>query len=193
MKRILLLPSIIILEALLMTFSVCAQDANNTANSAINGRILVVYVSRTGNTRAVANEIHSQTGGDIAEIIPLTAYPRNYNEVLNQAQQEKREQARPPIKEMNVNIANYDVIFLGYPIWWGSIPMCAATFLESYNLTGKTIIPFCTSGSTGISGSLSAIEISAPKAKVQRNSAMRFSNNNSLKTNIAAWLKTLHL
>ena len=118
-------------------------------------RILIAYYSRTGHTRAIAEYIHQAVGGDIFEIIPARAYPSAYQAATTIARQEQRENARPALTSKVENIRQYyDIIFLGYPIWWGRMPMFFFTFLESHDLTGKTIIPFCTYGGSGVGQSV---------------------------------------
>lgn len=100
------------------------------------------------------------------EIQLLKPYSSDYNTVLDQAQHDQNIQARPVIKNRVENFEQYDTILLGYPIWWGKEPMIIRTFLESYNLKGKKIVPFCTSGGSGISDSIKGIKAAAKGAKV---------------------------
>ena len=122
---------------------------------------LVVYFSATGNTKSLAEKIAEESGADIFEIIPEEPYTSddlNYNNSDCRANKEQNdENARPAISTKIENIENYDTVFIGYPIWWGTMPKIINTFLESYDLSGKTIMPFCTSGGSGISSSVSAI------------------------------------
>jgi len=104
----------------------------------------VVYFSRSGNTREIANQIHERVGGDIFEIQPEEPYPSNYDAVVKQAKQELESGYKPKLKAKIENIESYDVIFVGSPIWWGTIPAPVVTFLSEYDLSGKTIVPFCT-------------------------------------------------
>ena len=97
-----------------------------------NQRILIAYFSWSGNTEGIARQIQQRAGGDLFVIETVTPYSQNYNTVLQEAQRDQRAQARPPLKTRVSNMAQYDVIFLGYPNWWATIPMPIATFLESY-------------------------------------------------------------
>lgn len=130
-------------------------------NEQEENRMLVVYFSATGNTEAMAQTIAEVTGADIYEIVPEDPYTSedlNYSDNSCRANQEMEDpDARPAISGEIENIDEYDTIFLGYPIWWGTMPRIINTFLESYDLSGKTIMPFCTSGSSGIATSVSAI------------------------------------
>jgi flavodoxin len=129
-------------------------------------KILVAYFSWGGNTRGIAQQIQARAGGDIFEIECVTLYSSNYNTCLEEAQRDQRAQARPPLKTHVANMAQYDVIILGYPNWWASIPMPIASFLEEYDLSGKTIIPFCSHGGGRFGQSLTAIAKLAPRAKI---------------------------
>ena len=126
-----------------------------------NKNIAVIYFSATGNTKKIAEYINSATDSDLIEIIPKEKYTDNdlnYGNDNSRANKEQNDDsARPEIKN-NINTENYDVIYLGYPIWWGDVPKIILTFLDNHNLDGKTIIPFCTSGSTDINGSLDTLK-----------------------------------
>ena len=131
-------------------------------NMKIEGKKLVVYFSRTGenynvgviekgNTHIIADMIADATGADRFEIEPVTRYPRNYNECIALAKKELNSNARPAIKG-DIGIEDYDVIFIGYPNWWGEVPMCVYTFIEKHDWTGKTVIPFITHEGSGMGG-----------------------------------------
>ena len=137
-------------------------EENTNDNQTTNDKkIAVIYFSATGTTKKVAEYIKNTTGGDIIEIVPKENYTDsdlNYGNDNSRANKEQNNsKARPEISN-NINTDSYDVIYLGYPIWWGDVPKIILTFLDSHNLDGKMIIPFCTSGSTGISGSLSTLK-----------------------------------
>lgn len=130
---------------------------------------LVVYFSATGNTRTLAEKIAAAAESELYEIIPVEPYTSadlNYNTDSSRANRELNTDARPEIETMDIEIAAYDVIMLGYPIWWGQCPPPVRTFLDTYDLSGKTIMPFCTSGSSGISGSLQKIQELSPNSTV---------------------------
>ena len=149
--------------------------------------VLVIYFSHTGTTKEVAAYLHELVGGDLVELIPVEAYPEGYSAALDPAKQEQRENARPAIKDPLESIDQYEVIYLGYPIWWGTVPMIVNTFLESYDFTGKTVIPFATSGGTGISQSVKDIRNEVPGAEVQDGLLVR--SNDA----ILPWLQELGL
>ena len=149
--------------------------------------VLVVYFSHTGTTREVAAYLHELVGGDLVELIPVEPYPEGYSAALDPAKQEQRQNARPAIKDPMESIEQYDVIYLGYPIWWGTVPMIVYTFLESYDFTEKTVVPFATSGGTGIGQSMKDIRKTIPDADVR--DGLLVKNNDS----ILPWLQKLGL
>lgn len=134
-------------------------------------RVLVAYFSCTGNTKAVAEKIAALTGGDLYEIVPAEPYSAadlNYNNSNCRANREMNDfAARPAIGSKEIDISAYDTVILGYPIWWGTMPRIINTFLDTYGLSGKTVLPFCTSGGSGVSKSLSDIRAAAPGATVK--------------------------
>lgn len=143
----------------------------NAASKAKKKKVLVVYFSATGNTKSAAKKIKKATGGTLYQIKaakPYTKADLNYNNDNCRANIEQEDgSVRPEIKGKVKNIRKYDVIFIGYPIWWNKEPMIIRTFLESYNLEGKKVVPFCTSGGSGISGSMKGVKAAAKGAKVQ--------------------------
>ncbi len=134
---------------------------------------LIVYFSDSGNTERVANIIHENVGGGIARINPVVAYPESYNEKTDVAKQEQQENARPAYQDLGVNVSNYDTVFLGYPNWWGGMPMIVYTFLENNDFGGKTIIPFVTHEGSGFGNSVEEIKRVAPGANVMDGFALR--------------------
>jgi len=133
-----------------------------------NSKSVVVYFSMTGNTEAVAKTIASATGSDMWRIEPLEPYTsadlNYYNNTSRTTKEQNDDTSRPALKQQMTDIADYDVLFLGYPIWWGIAPRVVYTFVESHNLEGKIIIPFCTSGGSGIGESDKRLQDLAPKA-----------------------------
>ncbi len=103
-----------------------------------------------GNTEVIAEIIQETVGGELFEIDTVNPYPEDYYECIDVAKDELRTKARPELTDRINNIDDYDVIFLGYPNWWGTMPMAVFTFLESYDISGKTIIPFCTNEGSGM-------------------------------------------
>ena len=131
---------------------------NTEDNETSSGKkIAIIYFSATGTTKKVAEYIKELTGGDLIEIVPKDKYTDsdlNYNNSNSRATQEQNNPSVRPEIANNIDTESYDVIYLGYPIWWGDAPRIILTFLDEANLSGKTVIPFCTSGSSGISTSV---------------------------------------
>ena len=155
------------------------------------GKILIAYYSRTGNTRSVAQEIQKNVGGDLFEIKTTNSYPEEYKAATEQAKTEKNNNFRPELAAKVPNIDSYDVIFVGYPIWWGTMPMGVFSFLEQHNFAGKTIIPFCTHGGSGLGDSVSEIKKTLPQANVLSGLAVRGSEASKSQAEIANWLKSI--
>ena len=137
------------------------ESSSAQSSGQSGGNILIAYFSWGGNTRGIAEEIQRQTGADLFEIEMVTPYSTDYNTVLDQAQEAQNNQDRPELSTHVEDMSQYDTILLGYPNWWASIPMPVASFLEEYDFTGKTIVPFCTSGGSGMGSSASNLEGSA--------------------------------
>lgn len=142
-----------------------SKQSSEEESTKVGNKELVVYFSWSGNTAKVASEIQNQTGADIFEIVSKQPYTDDYNTLLNIAKEEKNNQARPEISGKIENIDDYDVIFLGFPNWWGDMPMILYSFLDRYDLSKKTIAPFCTSGGSGFSNTLSEINTLEPDRK----------------------------
>lgn len=111
-------------------------------------RVLIAYFSWSGNTQRVAEQIQSIVGGDLFRIEPVTPYPTDYTECTEVALAERDSDARPAIASTVDNFDDYDIVFIGCPVWWHTAPMIISTFAESYDFTGKTVVPFCTYAST---------------------------------------------
>ena len=146
-------------------------------NSHKGGKTLIVYFTWSGNTQGIAFEIQKQTGAEIFEVT-----------VLREAQRDQRRQARPKLRDHIKNFADYDVIMLGFPNWWASIPMLIASFLEEYDFTGKTIMPFCSHGGGRFGQTLTAIAKLAPNANITEGLSVHYSGGGRLKDDIARWL-----
>jgi flavodoxin len=154
-------------------------------------KILVAYFSWSGNTTRIANVIRQQTGGDIFEIVPQTQYPKDYDECVDVARKEKNAQARPPLKTKVENMAQYDMVFVGYPNWWSSIPMPVATFMESYDFKGKIIIPFCSHGGGGLAQTVKDLKKLCPYVPFAKPIAIEGNGRSSLSSDIKKWLETI--
>ncbi len=166
--------------------------ASGNDNSETAGNVLVAYFSATGNTRTIAEYIADSAKADIYEItpeVPYTDADLNYNSDCRANREQNDDSARPAISGTVENMEQYDTIFLGYPIWWGNAPKIIFTFLESYDFSGKTIIPFCTSGSSPI-GSTEAMQNVTPGANWL--DGQRFSGGASSE-DVASWVEKFDL
>lgn len=161
-------------------------EDNNTSTEKQN--ILIVYFSQTGNTEAVANFIHEEVGGDLVKLETVEEYPSDYDTLVDYAQEEQREEARPELKTVIDDMDQYNVIFLGYPNWWGDMPMPIYTFLETYDFSGKTIAPFITHGGSGLSGTPAKIQAEAKGATVTEGLAVYGSEASHSKDEVLEWL-----
>ena len=151
-----------------------------------DSKSLVVYFSKIGTTERIANEIKDITGSDIVKIETVTPYPEDYNETVDIAQKEKAEKARPEIKTTVDNLDEYDTIYIGYPIWWGTMPMAMFTFIENNNLDGKTIIPFSTHKGSGLGSSVSDLKTALPNSTIKDGLAC---NSSTTTAQIKNWIE----
>lgn len=151
----------------------------------VNGSIKNLSV---GNTEVVAKMIQVLTGGDLFHIEPVTEYDADYNTCIEEAQRDLRANARPEFKNPLDSIAEYDTIYLGYPNYWGTMPMLVWTFLEKYDFTGKTIKPFCTHEGSGMGKSESEIKKLCPKAVVEKGLALHGGSVGNSKKAIETWV-----
>lgn len=152
-------------------------------------KTLIVYYSWSGNIRRIARMIHRLVGGDIVELEPVNPYPGSYNATVEQAKREIRSCHKPPLKTKIDHIESYEIIFVGSPNWWGSLAPPVASFLSQYDLSGKTIIPFCTHGGGGKQKVIDDIKALCPNSKVFPEFVVYGSGGSDLKDRISEWLK----
>lgn len=184
------LSTVIVLFLSFCGIALCAQGKTDKAtetqetNSMETGKkVLVAFFSHTGenyavgnitkgNTHIIAEMIAEATGGNLFEIVPIKEYPKTYNACVEVAKKEKETGARPAIKG-SIAVENYDIIFLGYPNWWGDMPMPVYTFIEKHRWAGKTVIPFCTHEGSGLSNTEKYIANVCKGAEVEKGLAVR--------------------
>lgn len=159
------------------------EEDNSTV--VIGGKVL-------GNTQYVAELIRQNTGADIFRIEPATAYPTDHAALVDLAKREQSGNVRPKLKANVKNLDRYDVVFVGYPNWWGDMPMILYSFLENADLSGKRVIPFVTHGGSGFSGTVETIAKLQPRAAVDRN-GISISRNDvqDCAPDVSEWLKNL--
>ena len=134
---------------------------------------LVLYYSETGSTKAVAEELQKQLQADIEAIEPVKPYSGNFQETMQRGQREMQSGETPELKALKAKLSDYDVIFLGYPIWFGTYAVPIATLVKENDFAGKTLVPFCTFGSGGLNTSSDALKKALPKAKIQQGYGVR--------------------
>lgn len=154
----------------------------------VNGEIVNLQV---GNTETAAKILQKLTGGDIFRINTVKTYPEGYQEATEVAKEELNGNARPEIIGQVDNIADYGLIYLGYPIWWGTMPMAVLTFLEKYDLSGKSIAPFCTHEGSGMGHSERNIAQLCPGSRLLKGIALRGGNVHRAQDDIEKWLREL--
>jgi len=158
-----------------------------------NKKILVVYFSHTGNTRTVAGQIHNIAGGDIFEIQAVKGYPEDYEAVKKVAKQELNSGIKPALKTEVTNIKSYDIIFIGYPVWWGTFPAPVRTFLSGNDLSGKTIVPFCTHLGSGLGNSVKDVSKICPNSTLLEGVAVSGNDVKTSQNKISEWLKKIKI
>ena len=141
-----------------------------------------------GNTEVVAGIIKKLTGADMFQIEPKKAYSKDYKACIAEAQADQRSNARPELKAWPEDMEQYDTIYLGYPNYWGTMPMAVFTFLEHYDFNGKTIRPFCTHEGSGLGSSVSDIKRLCPGANVEKGLAIHGSLVNRAEKEVGAWI-----
>lgn len=165
-----------------------SQDGTAVSSDGGNG-VLVAYFSRGGNTRALAELIHAQVGGELFEIRTNPLYPADYDKALDQAKAEQAAGARPALAANVPDMSKYTVVILGYPNWWADLPMPVYTFVETHDLAGKTVLPFCTHDGSGLSRTVASLESKLPGAKVLPGLAVRGRRAASSGDEAAEWLR----
>lgn len=173
-----------------------------------NGKNLVVYFSMPdnvddstvvidgetlGNTQYMAYVIQETVGADIFRIEPETPYPTDHDELVDLASEEQSNNARPAIKDTIENFDTYENIFVGYPNWWGDMPMILYTFFDTYDLSGKTVALFCTSGGSGLSGTVNEVKSLEPNATVTQGLHIGSGSSSNPDNAVSEWLNALGL
>lgn len=146
--------------------ALCFILGYSTAQSALPKKVLIVYLSRTNNTKAVAEMIHRQVGGTLVALELVTPYPQNYRTTVEQVARENETGFLPPLKTRIDRIEQYDVVFLGFPTWGMQLPPPIKSFLRQYNLSGKTVIPFNTNAGYGVGSSFHTLKELCPNSKI---------------------------
>ncbi len=182
---------LILLSVVGITTATNAQQKQDMTNGQSNHKVLIAYFSATGTTARAAEKLADVTGGELYAIVPAQLYTGadlDWNDKQSRSSVEMNNpKSRPAIKGTKENIADYDVVFIGYPIWWNLAPRIINTFIESHDLTGKTVISFATSGGSTLAGSAAALKKTYPVLNWKEGRLL----NRADEKFIRAWLDTL--
>ena len=173
------------------TKNVVAEASDSaTEGKEAGSKSLIVYFSLSGNTEFVADEVAKETGADVFRVVPADAsrYDGDYNTVVDIAKKEITEQVRPEFAGSLANFEQYDIIYLGYPCWWGDMPMIMYSFLDKYDLSGKTLAPFTTNEGSGFGDSLTNIQKAAPQVRLVDGLQLRGKQVKNSVGEIKAWV-----
>ena len=181
MKRFMLLAVVVI------SVACCGVPHSEGAEG---GETLVAYFSWGGNTESVAKIVAEMTGGKLFRITPETPYTRDYDKVVDLAKAEQNRNARPALAAHVDNMDQYGTVFLGYPCWWGTLPMAVFTFLEESDLSGKRVIPFVTHGGSGFGRSLNDLRRLAPNSKIEDGLSVYDTNVSNSRSQVKTWLES---
>ena len=170
------------------TFAQQKQDMNSKQS---NHKVLIAYFSATGTTARAAQKVAAATGGELYAITPAQSYTDadlDWHDTRSRSSVEMSDpKARPAIKGKKENIADYDVVFIGYPIWWNLAPRIINTFIESHDLKGKTVVPFATSGSSSIANSAATLKHTYPALKWKEGRLLNRTDEKTIRT----WIEKL--
>ena len=142
------------------------KESQKEAPKAETPKVLVLYYSQTSNTKAVATEIATRLGADMEEIVPTKPYDEDFQATIERCKQDREQGIATEIQPLAADIAKYDVVFLGYPVWFGTYAPPVITFLSQVDLSGKKVVPFCTFGSGGLESSMKDLAEAQPKAEI---------------------------
>jgi flavodoxin len=167
------------------------------ARAAVTGtdgkKALIIYFSRSGNTREVAHQIHERVGGEIIELQTVEPYPEDYEAVKEQAMKELNSGLKPELKTKVEKIGYYDIIFVGTPIWWGTIAGPVKTFLSEYELTGKTVVPFITHAGSSLGRSVTDMAALCPNSTFLDGLAVWGKSAKTAQNEVAGWLRKINV
>lgn len=165
------------------------NTSSDNTSSQSEGKILVAYFSHSGNTKGIAEDIQKKTGADLFEITTVNQYSSDYDTVLDEAKAEQNDNARPELSSKVENMEQYQTVIIGFPIWWGDMPMALYSFLDEYDLSGKTVLPFCTHGGSGLCGTDKNVQQEEKDAKVADGLAISDSSLDDAGEDVDKWLK----
>lgn len=168
------------------------EDADMDAITSAS--IQVIDGEVQGSTEAIARMIQECTDGDLFSVQTVQDYPVDYNTLIDQGGEERNQKARPELAELVEQMRDYDVVFLGFPNWWGDMPMGMYSFLEHHDFAGKRVIPFVTSASSGFSDTIKTLQEMLPDAEVEKEGlAVRMGDVAGARTRVEEWISRLEL
>ena len=176
----------------MMVVTSCSPKSQNSEKEKAS-KVLVLYYSLTSNTETVAQEIATRLNADIEEITPVEPYDTAFQATIERCKADREKGILPEIKPLKSNIADYDVVFIGYPIWFGTYAPPIASLLEKVDLSGKTVVPFCTFGSGGLESSAKDLIGKQPNAKVMPGYGVRAARMDAMPAEVESFLKTIGL
>lgn len=189
MNKLLILGAVVFSVLALSSYKTFAQiREENKTMSETTPKILVAYYSFSGNTKEVAEAIHDIIGGDLFEIKTEGSYPEEYRPMTEQAKQEILNGYRPKLTTSVADIAQYDIVFIGSPNWWGTITPQVSSFLDSYDLSGKKVIPFITHGGGGVQNTVADLTVQCKNCQVEQNGWVGYGSRT---LGISGWLEDL--
>jgi flavodoxin len=170
-----------------------SQQSSGADNTPGGSKTLIAYFTRSGNTKVVAELLQRTQQADLFEINPAAAYPKDYLETVEQARQERDSNFEPALATHVPNMAAYDVVFLGFPIWGETAPPVIRSFLSSHDLAGKIVVPFITHSGYGVGGSYQVLARHAPRALLQKGFEMQADQERKTMEQVTSWLRTVKL
>ena len=173
----------------IMAIALTAMLAASCGQKKDAPKVLVLYYSQTETTKAVAREIATALGADMEEVVPVEPYSGTYDETIQRCLQEREGNILPPIQPVKANIADYDIVFLGYPVWFGTCALPMLTCLDELDLAGKKVVPFCTFGSGGLQSSAADIVKKQPQAEVLPGYGVRAARMAAMPAEVEQFLK----
>jgi flavodoxin len=153
--------------------------------------ILIAYFSHSGNTQVIADQIHESVGGDVFRIATVDPYPTDYDAVVKVAEREYKNSSRPNLSNQVAKMGSYDLVFVGHPIWWGTMPMAVFSFLEKYDFSGKKIAPFGTHEGSALGRSIHDLRELCPQSVILDGLAVKGGDVTAAKKKVRAWLKNV--
>ena len=165
------------------------KTTENTEPQKVTPKMLVLYYSQTSNTKQVAEAIAQRLNADMEEIVPVQPYDGDFNATIERCIQEREQGVTPDIQDLKADLANYDVVFIGYPVWFGTYAPPVVTFLNNVDLSGKKVVPFCTFGSGGLESSAADLAKAQPKADIVEGYGVRAARLEAMPEEVDQFLK----